>query len=162
MSKVTVDKIQKIIQLLRAEHSNIHGSKEQQWIQEHITDQQLKKIVLNLSIVSFHILSVLENGELTGIEIAEKLSVTRGGITRAAKKLLQYQLITAKKHTDNQKKLYYSLTDQGRAVALVHDEMHRTIKKQIVAKLVTKYSDQELQVVADFLTDLYEFEKEFS
>ncbi|HJF54601.1 MAG TPA: MarR family transcriptional regulator [Limosilactobacillus coleohominis] len=161
MNKKTINRIQKTIQLLRAEHSNVHGSKEQQWIQERVTDPDLKKKVLNLSIVSFHVLSALEDGELTGIEIAEKLSVTRGGVTRAAKKLLQYRLITADKHSDNQRKIYYSLTDVGRKIALIHDEMHESIKEKIVTTLVTKYSDQELAVVAEFMTDLNELEKKF-
>lgn len=117
MNKVnekTINKIRHTIELLRVQHSNIHGSQEQQWIQEHLTDKKLKQEVLNLSIVAFHILSVLESGEQTGIEIAEKINVTRGGVTRAAKKLLQYGLITAVKHPDDKKKIYYSLTSNGK------------------------------------------------
>ncbi|KRM82111.1 transcriptional regulator [Limosilactobacillus coleohominis DSM 14060] len=159
MSEATIDKIQQTIQLLRAEHNNIHGSKEQQWIKSHLDDQELGKIILDLSIVSFHVLSALESGELTGIEISERIGVTRGGVTRAAKKLLQNQLIIAQKHPDNQRNIYYSLTDRGEKLALVHDEMHESIKKKVVTQLVAKYSEQDLQIVADFLNDLYELEK---
>lgn len=44
-------------------------------------------------------------------------------------------------------------------MALVHDEMHESIKKKVVTQLVAKYSEQDLQIVADFLNDLYELEK---
>ena len=164
MNKVneeTISKIRHTIELLRVQHSNIHGSQEQRWIQEHLTDEKLKQEVLNLSIVAFHILSVLESGEQTGIEIAKKINVTRGGVTRAAKKLLQYDLIVATKHSDDKKKIYYSLTDEGKKLAKAHDQMHETMKKELVDKLTTKYSMEELKVVAHFLHDLYQLEQEF-
>lgn len=164
MNKVneeTISKIRQTIELLRVQHSNIHGSQEQQWIQEHLTDKKLKQEVLNLSIVAFHILSTLEFGEQTGIEIAEKINVTRGGVTRAAKKLLQYDLIVATKHSDDKKKIYYSLTDDGKKLAKVHDQMHKTIKRELVDKLTAKYSIDDLKIVANFLDDLYQLEQKF-
>lgn len=161
VNEETINKIRQTIELLRAQHSNVHGSQEQQWIQEHLTDEKLKQEVLNLSIVAFHILSALESGEQTGIEIAEKINVTRGGVTRAAKKLLQYDLIAATKHPDDKKKIYYSLTEEGKKLAKVHDQMHETIKKELVDKLTAKYSMDDLQIVANFLDDLYQLEQKF-
>lgn len=63
VNEETINKIRQTIELLRVQHSNIHGSQEQQWIQEHLTDKKLRQAVLDLSIVAFHILSVLELGE---------------------------------------------------------------------------------------------------
>lgn len=163
MSKETLTKIRHTIELLRTQHGNIHGSKEQQWIQEHLNDgdQNLKEIVLSLSIVAFHMLSALEVNEMTGIELAEKINVTRGGVTRAAKKLLQYNLISAAKHEDDKKKIYYSLTADGKKIAQVHDQMHGMIQEKLVNALTSKYSENELQTVANFLEDLYQLEKKF-
>lgn len=161
VNEKTINMIQQTIGLLRTQHSNVHGSQEQQWIQAHLTGEKLKQEVLNLSIVAFHILSVLESGEQTGIEIAEKLNVTRGGVTRAAKKLLQYDLVAATKHLDDKKKIYYSLTDKGKTLAKVHDQMHKTIKRELVDKLTAKYSMDDLKIVANFLDDLYQLEQKF-
>lgn len=162
MTEAAVVKIHHTIEQLRAMHSNVHGSQEQKWIQDRIADDELKQIVLKLSIIAFHILSALEKSELTGIELAEKLCVTRGGITRAAKNLSKYQLIKLNKHPDNQKNIYYALTDRGRQIALVHDKMHASIKKSIVESLTAKYSKAELEMVAEFLEDLYKLEKQFN
>ena len=158
MSEETIDKSQHTIQQLRARHNNVHGSQEQKWIQKHVADEKLADIVLDLSIVAFHILSALETGEKTGIELASLLQVTRGGITRAAKKLVHYQLVDASKHVNDQKKIYYSLTEQGQKLAQVHDQMHRSIKKKLVKSLTAKYSSAELETVAAFLQDLYQLE----
>lgn len=161
MATETINQIQQTIEALRIQHNNVHGSREQRWIQDHLTDAGLQKIVRNLSIVAFHTLSVLETGEKTGIEIAEEIAVTRGGVTRAAKKLRQYGLVNAVKHADDQKKIYYSLTEDGRKLALVHDQLHETIKQELVDTLTTKYSKNDLQVVARFLNDFYRLEQHF-
>ncbi|MGM9907593.1 MarR family transcriptional regulator [Limosilactobacillus sp.] len=161
MNTDAITDIRQTIERLRTQHGNAHGSKEQQWIQAHLTDDRLGEIVLKLSIVAFHILSTLEAGAQTGIEIADKINVTRGGVTRAAKKLLQYNLINAEKHPDDKKKIYYSLTADGQTVAKVHDQLHELIKKRLVNKLTVKYSPDQLQVVAAFLNDLYRLEQDF-
>lgn len=161
MNTDAITDIRQTIERLRAQHGNAHGSKEQQWIQAHLTDDRLGEIALKLSIVAFHTLSTLEAGAQTGIEIADKINVTRGGVTRAAKKLLQYHLISAEKHSDDKKKIYYSLTADGRVVAGIHDQMHELIKKRLVNELTAKYSPDQLQVVAAFLNDLYRLEQDF-
>lgn len=161
MSTNVIANIRQTIELLRSQQGNIHGSQEQRWIQAHLDDERLGAVVLKLSIVAFHTLSALETGAQTGIEIAKKLNVTRGGVTRAAKKLLQYNLISAEKRPNDKKKIYYSLTVDGQTVARVHDQMHAMIKEKLIDKLTAKYSAADLQVVAAFLNDLYQLEQEF-
>lgn len=160
MKDATIKQIQQRITLLRSQHNNVHGSQEQQWIQDHLNDDHLQTIVMHLSIIAFHTLSALEDGEKTGIELANQLQVTRGGVTRAAKKLLSYDLVAATQHPDDRKKIYYSLTNSGKTLARVHDQMHAEIRNKLVDRLSAAYSDQELQIVAKFLDDLYEFEQQ--
>ncbi|WP_267202332.1 MarR family winged helix-turn-helix transcriptional regulator [Limosilactobacillus kribbianus] len=162
MKQAAVDEITELIKSMRASHGNPHGSQEQRWITAHLNDDELAGIVANLSIVALHILSALEKGEMTGIELADSLSVTRGGVSRAAKKLLHYDLVKAGKHPDDQKKIYYSITARGQKMARVHDQMHLAIKKMIAEKLVAKYSEQELTIVAEFLRDFNQLEGEFN
>lgn len=161
MDEKSITDIRQTIELLRMQHGNSHGSQEQQRIQAYVSDPELKEIVSKLSIASFHTLSALEMGEQTGIEIAGKINVTRGGVTRAAKKLQEYGLINALKHNDDKKKIYYSLTENGRKIAEAHDQMTEALKKELVDKLTAKYSSEELKTVAEFLNDLYELERNF-
>lgn len=65
------------------------------------------------------------------------------------------------KHPDDKKKIYYSLTSNGKKVAKVHDQMHEIIKNELVDKLTAKYSMDELNIVANFLNDLYRLEQKF-
>ncbi|MCD7132008.1 MULTISPECIES: transcriptional regulator [Limosilactobacillus] len=55
----------------------------------------------------------------------------------------------------------YSLTSNGKKVAKVHDQMHETIKTKLVDKLTVKYLMDELNIVANFLNDLYRLEQKF-
>lgn len=162
MPQTVVDDIYQTILKIRSEHTNDRGSAEQQWIQEHLNDAVLQKIAAKLSIVSFHILSALEEGEATGIELAAKLGVTRGGVSRAAKKLAEYHLISAFKHNDDRKKIFYSLTASGQKIAHVHDEIHQSVKKQLVKQLTEKYSEEELKIVADFLDAFHQMENKLN
>lgn len=159
MNETTVAEITKMIKLIRTSRSSVHGSQEQQWIEHQLSDDRLKEAVANLSIIALHILSALEEAELTGIELAQRLAVTRGGVTRAAKKLLEYDLVHAGKHPDDQKKIYYSLTTAGRKIAVVHDRMHEELRATVTKKLLAKYSDEDLEVVSRFLQDFYRLEK---
>lgn len=158
MLDASMTKIEHLIQLIRSQQT-MQGSQEQRWIQQQFSDEHSKKIVARQSIISFHILSALENGEHTGIDLAKNLGVSRGGVTRAAKKLLADDLIIAGQHPDDRKKIFYSLTPAGAKIAQAHDQMHEEVKQQIYEQIGNKYSDQELAIVAEFLQDFADLEQ---
>lgn len=159
MEKNSTERIFNEIKEIRITAANSHSSYERRWIKNQIRDADLKSKVDGISIVALHVLSKLEEKEKTGVEIAQEISVTRGGVTRAAQKLLQKGLIKAGKKQDNQKKIYYRLTEEGQEVAKAHDQLHQMIKKKIIIKLSQKYSHQELQLIANFLQDFITSEK---
>lgn len=156
------DQIYQIIQQLRANQQGERISRERQWIVSHLADPDLQALVPKLSVISLHILSVLAaKDQQTGMMLAEQLRVTRGGISRAAKKLQEVGLVTAAKHPENQKSLYYAITPAGKAIAQVHDQMHQDFNAQVVNQLTAKYSSADLQLVASFLADLQAAEEQF-
>ncbi|GEO69653.1 MarR family winged helix-turn-helix transcriptional regulator [Levilactobacillus acidifarinae] len=135
---------------------------EQNWIIQRLTDPQLKVKLPDISIVGLHLLSALQTEPLTGIVLAQQLGVTRGGVTRAAKKLVTQGLLqTFQKPTDH-KKIFYQLTPTGRTIAQQHDAMHRVLNQQLITQLKGHYSPEELSVVLRFLTDLTQFEEQLS
>ena len=157
-----IDDIFRQVQEFKAAQSSPHGSQEQRWIAAHVGDDQLADTCLSLSIIAFHVLSALEGGEQTGATLADQLQVTRGGVTRAAKKLVATKLITANKHEDDQKKIYYALTDDGLTVAKAHDSLHQEMRRVISDRLSAKYSEDDLKLVASFLGDLTQIETELN
>lgn len=63
MDEQVINTISQTISKIRAQHGNVHGSQEQQWMEKHVTDPKLKEVVPKLSIIAFHILSAIEDDE---------------------------------------------------------------------------------------------------
>lgn len=147
------------IRQLRVERPDV--TTEQKWIQQRLDDEQLRALVPKLSVVSIHIATALLAGELTGIELARQLNVTRGGVTRAAKSLLKYQLVVGQKHPDDQKKIFYSLTPEGQKLAIVHQQMHEQMDQTFTEKMNQRYTVAELTKLSQMLADMQQMEREF-
>jgi DNA-binding MarR family transcriptional regulator len=151
-------KILTAIAQLRSANNNNELNREHEWIMHHLPASGLQSIIPALSVVALHTLSALEDGEQTGIAIAGQLKVTRSAVTRAARRLLIYRLVTAQKHPGDRKKIYYRLTPDGEIIAKTHDQMHQVLRKQAIDQLAAKYPAADLETVANFLTDLVKAE----
>lgn len=147
------------IKNIRLTRDSAHGTQEQTWIVNHLNRCELREPISKLSVGALHILSDLEEGSKTGNELACSLNLTRGGVTRASKKLCEYDLITTCQKNGNKKNIYYSLTEKGREVAQAHDEMHCKMQTEMMKKFTDKYSAEQLQLISRFLNDALKFEQ---
>ncbi len=139
-------------QLHALRHSSLTPSKERDWILDQLQDEGLTQEVMKLSVTALHILSALETDDKTGIELANQLEVTRGGVSRAVQNLLKYQFLTSHQGIQDKKKIYFHLTDKGRKVALTHDKMHKLIEEKFNI-LLSSYTISEKEQMLKFLTD---------
>jgi Transcriptional regulators len=86
-------------------------------------------------------------------KIAEMMRMTRGAISKINKKLLQRGLIASYQLPDNQKEIYYKLTESGKQLYDTHAKCHLKATKKKIAVIRT-YSSQEQQVILRFFNDL--------
>ncbi|XRC40277.1 MarR family winged helix-turn-helix transcriptional regulator [Lactiplantibacillus plantarum] len=156
MSISTEQTILTQLKTIRTKRASTTG--EQKWLQQHITEANLRRLLPDISIVGLHLLSELEAGPQTGIDLATNLGVTRGGVTRAAKRLITQGLIGSFQQPDDHKKIFYRLTPSGRKLARYHDKMHATRNHQAITLLHEHYSPAELAVIQRFLADLTDYE----
>ncbi|RRK11487.1 MarR family transcriptional regulator [Lactiplantibacillus garii] len=133
---------------------------EQKWLRAHVTDPVLSVKLPAISIVGLHLLSALQSAPQTGIDLAEALGVTRGGVTRAAKKLVDQNLVTTFKRPDDRKKRFYQLTPAGRTLAHQHDLMHQVRNQQLIDQLHTEFKPDELAVINRFLVMVEHYERQ--
>ncbi|MCD1261604.1 MarR family transcriptional regulator [Paenibacillus athensensis] len=72
--------------------------------------------------------------------LAESLYMTRSAISKITKKLLEKGLIESFQKPENKKEIYFRLTEQGKAVSQLHDELHRQFRQrdQAVFEQVTE------------------------
>ncbi|MCH5266182.1 MAG: MarR family transcriptional regulator [Lachnospiraceae bacterium] len=87
--------------------------------------------------------------------LAQYMGMTRGGISKNVKKLMDAGLILSYQKDGNTKNIYYRLTDAGKAVYEKHAEAH----KEWIArdrKFMKNFSDEQIQQVTDFMVQYIE------
>lgn len=63
-------------------------------------------------------------------ELAESFYMTRGAISKLTKKLMSKGLIESYQSPDNKKEIYFRLTEQGKTVYNIHEELHKEFVKR--------------------------------
>ena len=107
-----------------------------------------------ISITECHVISTIASiKEANGINIAEKLKMTRGAISKIATRLIEKKLITTYKDETNQKKVFYRLTPIGEKVNMIHDQLHKENHDNLCT-IANNYTSQEQDIILRFLKDL--------
>lgn len=98
-----------------------------------------------------HWIGSLDHANVT--KIAGKMGMTRGGICKISKKLLQRQWIESYREPSNNKELYFRLTDQGRTLFTAHAQSHARVRQERLA-LLQDYGPAQQATLLRFLTDI--------
>ncbi|WP_312369524.1 MarR family transcriptional regulator [Lachnoclostridium sp.] len=85
-----------------------------------------------------------------GVQLATLLSMTRGAVTKLARRLLHDGLVERYALPDNKKEIYYRLTSIGEVLYKEHEVAHTKWEERDIAFLYS-VPIQEQQVVLNFL-----------
>lgn len=58
-------------------------------------------------------------------KLAESLYMTRGAISKMTKKLVKKGIIESFQKPDNKKEVYFKLTEEGKRIYKIHEELHK-------------------------------------
>ncbi|MGE4588771.1 MAG: MarR family transcriptional regulator [Acidaminococcaceae bacterium] len=86
-------------------------------------------------------------------KIASAMSMSKGAISKITKKLLCKQLIESYQKIENNKEIYFCLTETGKQVYGIHKECHKLAMQKKI-DILSKYSDEEMVIILRFLNDL--------
>jgi DNA-binding MarR family transcriptional regulator len=86
-------------------------------------------------------------------KISKTMGLTRGGISKISKKLLGKGLIESYRSPDNNKEIYFRLTESGHSLYVEHQKIHHEVRVKWTT-LLTHYNDDELAVILRFITDV--------
>lgn len=89
-------------------------------------------------------------------KISEEMGLTRGGISRISKRLLGKGLIESYQEPDNNKEIYFRLTQRGQDVFDEHKKIHSKATEEWMS-LFERYSDDEQAAILRFFTDINDF-----
>ena len=63
-------------------------------------------------------------------KLAEAFYMTRGAISKLAKKLIEKHIIESYQKPDNKKEIYFRLSEQGKVVYKIHEELHNEFQER--------------------------------
>lgn len=78
-----------------------------------------------------HCIEYIENNADSNVtQLAEAFYVTRGAISRMTKKLIKKGLIESYQKSENKKEIYFRLTEQGKEIYKIHEELHKEFQER--------------------------------
>lgn len=92
-------------------------------------------------------------------KLAESFFMTRGAISKLTKKLIEKGLIESYQKQDNKKEIYFRLTEQGKVIYKIHEELHQEFRerdKAVFEKITEEQFDSMLSLVEKYSKHLDE------
>lgn len=123
------------------------------------TDSDYKKILEengldNYSLTELHVIHCIGEESMRNLTtISEYMSMTRGAVSKICSRLQKKGAIEKIKLADNQKEIFFILTEEGERLFHAHEVLHQQSKAKWSA-LFEQYDQQEKQVIKRFFTDV--------
>ncbi|MGF9979066.1 MarR family transcriptional regulator [Viridibacillus arvi] len=86
-------------------------------------------------------------------KLAEYFYMTRGAISKLTKKLIKKGLIESYQKSDNKKEIYFRLTEQGKVIYKIHEDLHKEFQerdKAVFDKITEEQFDSMLSFVEKY------------
>jgi DNA-binding MarR family transcriptional regulator len=101
-----------------------------------------------------HCIEYVENNVDSNVtQLAESLYMTSGAASKITKKLIDKGLIESYRKPENKKEIYFRLTEQGRAVYTIHEELHKEFQerdKAVFGQVSAEQYDSMLQFIEQY------------
>lgn len=132
----------------RAQDNNF----ERQWLQLHIPNRDLQYAISQLSTLSLKLLQQVGTmAPVSEQQLVTEMDLSFGVIAKNINKLSRLGFVI--KANSDEENATYELTRTGKKVVDVQSSLTALLDKQH-ADLVSRYSPEELNLIADFLADL--------
>jgi DNA-binding MarR family transcriptional regulator len=101
-----------------------------------------------------HCIEYIENNIDSNVtKLAETFYMTRGAISKLTQKLIKKGLIESYQKSDNKKEIYFKLTEQGKAINKIHDDLHKEFQerdKAVFEQVTEEQFDSVLRFVEKY------------
>ncbi|MBP2633176.1 MAG: transcriptional regulator, MarR family [Firmicutes bacterium] len=119
-----------------------------------ILEHHPEKIFAGISLVEAHCIDKIGSIECANVtKVAAQMGMTRGAISKISKKLLNKNLIESYQKPENNKEIYFCLTEQGKKVYIEHKKCHNQAQEDKLV-ILSKYSEDEQAIILQFLSDI--------
>jgi len=83
-------------------------------------------------------------------KLAESFYMTRGAISKLTKKLIKKGIIESYQKPDNEKEIYFRLTEQGEVVYKIHEELHKEFQERDKA-VFEQVTEEQFDIMLNFV-----------
>lgn len=98
-----------------------------------------------------HCIEFIENNVDPNVtKLAESLYLTTGAISKMTKKLIKKGLIESYQKPDNKKEIYFKLTEQGKVIHKIHEDLHKEFQERDKA-IFEQVTEQQFDSMLRFL-----------
>ncbi|PEL18096.1 MarR family transcriptional regulator [Bacillus wiedmannii] len=98
-----------------------------------------------------HCIEYIENNADSNVtQLAEAFYVTRGAISRMTKKLIKKGLIESYQKSENKKEIYFRLTEQGKEIYKIHENLHKEFQERDKA-VFEQVTEEEFDSIISFV-----------
>ena len=109
---------------------------------------------VSITLAECHVIDCIERNEtLNTTAIAQKLNITKGGISKITAKLVKKNMLEVHRLANNQKETYYRLKPLGKKVFKLHETLHKQAE-EVFKTYFRTYSREEVAFAGRFLNDL--------
>lgn len=93
---------------------------------------------------------IRENVDSNVTKLADSFYMTRGAISKLAKKLIKKGIIESYQKPDNKKEIYFRLTSQGKVINKIHEQLHKEFQER--DKVVfDQIADEQFDIMLSFI-----------
>ncbi|MFB8374202.1 MarR family transcriptional regulator [Paenibacillus taichungensis] len=98
-----------------------------------------------------HCIEYIEkNADSNVTKLAESFYMTRGAISKLTKKLIEKGLIESYQKSDNKKEIYFRLTEQGKVIYQIHEDLHNEFHERDKA-VFEQVTDDQFESMLNFV-----------
>lgn len=106
-----------------------------------LNKSKMEKLLKDYKPSEVHCIEYIEkNVDSNVTKLAESFYMTRGAISKLTRKLMEKGLIETFQKPDNKKEIYFRLTEQGKALYNIHEELHKEFqdRDKVVFEQITE------------------------
>ncbi len=119
-----------------------------------IFEHHQEEIFAGINLAEAHCIDKIGSMDYANVtKVAAEMGMTRGAISKISKKLLNKKLIDSYQKPENNKEIYFCLTEQGQKIYNEHKKCHNQANEEKLALLST-YSEDEQSIILRFLNDI--------
>ncbi|EEM18393.1 Transcriptional regulator, MarR [Bacillus pseudomycoides DSM 12442] len=110
--------------------------------------------VSGMSLSELHVIQCIgKKGLMNVTAITEEMGMTKGAISKICTKLFNKQFVEKMKMLDNQKEIFFRLTDNGNEIYMAHEKLHQQAEEKWLL-LLNQYTEEELSLIQRFVKDV--------